>query len=578
MAQDVKACGPLLRFCGYDPASHLWRGSALLVVRAPRDPLVISLSAPGLALEADGSVIELLHGCAVWRFAIEFRLGEREKRVEYSIRTARGAPIAENHAFYAPAAGEPWHWAAYSCNGLSHGTDAESVGGVATMWTDLVDRHLSAPLHAAIGLGDQIYADGLFRGAPSLAGYFEGRRNGKGIRKGEVTDGMPGEVEAYYFQHYCEHFSSPGMADAMASVPQMMIWDDHDIFDGWGSYPASLQDCPIFQSIFAAARRYYLLFQHHTTAERALESPGTDLFCSNQGACLHFLRLMGPTVALLGLDTRSERTLTQVLSPKSWDTVFDQLSTLPPSVRHLVVALPLPITYPRLPMSYSLLRGLAGLNRIRTVNRMLSKAGWAEGLIAFNEPELLDDLWDQWVCPGHRDERRRLVNRLQSLAFDRQLRITFISGDVHACSVGQFCSHPKVASPLIDPRSMTSVVTSAIINKPPPAGILAAQQFFDCPRRDANRHTHEELLRIFPKRGKVMGRRNWCEVSQASPHLGGGLAFTLWVEQEGAKGRATAPYAVEVPPLEEGYVVLAPGKVETMMDERWFGTGRAQGG
>lgn len=57
---------------------------------------------------------------------------------------------------------------------------------------------------------------------------------------------------------------------------QTMTWDDHDIFDGWGSYPDTIQNCPVFQGCFHAAKRFYLLFQQHTTAERA--SQDTDLF------------------------------------------------------------------------------------------------------------------------------------------------------------------------------------------------------------------------------------------------------------------------------------------------------------
>lgn len=49
------------------------------------------------------------------------------------------------------------------------------------------------------------------------------------------------------------------------------MWDDHDIFDGWGSYPERLQLCPMFKGLFSVARRFYLLFQHHTTLPRAQE-------------------------------------------------------------------------------------------------------------------------------------------------------------------------------------------------------------------------------------------------------------------------------------------------------------------
>ena len=35
--------------------------------------------------------------------------------------------------------------------------------------------------------------------------------------------------------------------------------------DGYGSYDADMQGCPVFAGLFAVARRLYLLFQQHTT-------------------------------------------------------------------------------------------------------------------------------------------------------------------------------------------------------------------------------------------------------------------------------------------------------------------------
>ena len=41
-----------------------------------------------------------------------------------------------------------------------------------------------------------------------------------------------------------EHVST-----AMSSIPNVMMWDDHDIFDGFGSYDKELQTCPVFKVI-----------------------------------------------------------------------------------------------------------------------------------------------------------------------------------------------------------------------------------------------------------------------------------------------------------------------------------------
>lgn len=39
------------------------------------------------------------------------------------------------------------------------------------------------------------------------------------------------EVEQYYFGHYCRHFGTPEFAAALAAIPFVFNWDDHDIFD-----------------------------------------------------------------------------------------------------------------------------------------------------------------------------------------------------------------------------------------------------------------------------------------------------------------------------------------------------------
>jgi hypothetical protein len=36
--------------------------------------------------------------------------------------------------------------------------------------------------------------------------------------------------------------------------PQAMVWNEHDIFEGWGSYPDIMQTCPVFQGARACAR------------------------------------------------------------------------------------------------------------------------------------------------------------------------------------------------------------------------------------------------------------------------------------------------------------------------------------
>ena len=46
-----------------------------------------------------------------------------------------------------------------------------------------------------------------------------------------ASDDMRAEVAAYYFHHYMCHFGCNEYGTVLSSIPQVMSWDDHDIFD-----------------------------------------------------------------------------------------------------------------------------------------------------------------------------------------------------------------------------------------------------------------------------------------------------------------------------------------------------------
>ena len=51
------------------------------------------------------------------------------------------------------------------------------------------------------------------------------------------------------------------LARLMAHTPSYMMWDDHDIIDGWGSHSAELHHSPVFQGLFQVAKAAFELFQ-----------------------------------------------------------------------------------------------------------------------------------------------------------------------------------------------------------------------------------------------------------------------------------------------------------------------------
>src|SRR5204862_199678 len=93
----------------------------------------------------------------------------------------------------------------------------------------------------------------------------------------------------------------------------------------------------------------------------------------------------------------------------------------------------------------------------------------------FNEPELLDDLNDHWTSKVHMTERREFIQKLQTFAANENIRVTFVAGDVHCCGVGRLASESATLLPAEqDPHYMVQIISSAIVNIPPPNGVIRA--------------------------------------------------------------------------------------------------------
>lgn len=175
------------------------------------------------------------------------------------------------------------------------------------------------------------------------------------------------------------------------------------------------------------------------------------------------------------------------------------------------------------------------------------------------DAELLDDLNDHWTARLHKKERNWLIEQAQVIAHAQRLRISFISGDVHCAAVGVLKTFtgkkgPEV-KPGIDHRYMINVVTSAIVNTPPPGGVLTMVNQLSSKVHKTLHHaqTDEIMSPLFAtdtdgsqrKQKYIMGRRNWCSVDWDPGN--GSLRFTLQIEKEKGIG-TTAPYPTSTPP------------------------------
>ena len=403
-----------------------------------------------------------------------------------------------------------------------------------------------------IGGGDQIYNDSVRVKGPLKP--WTDIHNPRKRQHYPFGNELRAQCDEYYFQNYVRWYSTEPFASANAAIPQINIWDDHDIIDGFGSYTDNFMRCAVFRGIGGVSFKYYCLFQHHT-------APPASTFTTDAPETMHatekgtagidprqiektyvykrtaddpswivgkrpgpyveersrslYMRL-GKRIAFCGIDARTERTRKQVNYPETYDMIFDRLKSefkaSRGDINHLILLLGVPIAYPRL----AWLENILSSPLVGPIKFVSKRFGVAGGL--FNKfdgsVDLLDDLDDHYTARHHKTERRELIVRLQKLAQEFSIRVTILGGDVHLGALGRFYSNPENdINAEHDPRYMANIISSAITNKPPPKAVanLLARRNKIHHLRDGN--TDETLLKLFNEQpgGKMKGAaNNYC--------------------------------------------------------------------
>ncbi|KAM5355258.1 hypothetical protein ACJ41O_001904 [Fusarium nematophilum] len=461
-------------------------------------------------------------GYTFWRFNIEVELREKQQRIAYRIN--RGPAMG----FWVPARGETMNMMFYSCNGFSLSVKSDELSGPDPMWRDVLNNHQTRPFHLMIGGGDQIYNDCVANECDLLGEWLE-INNPVHKHTASFTPEMQDELETFYLERYCMWFSQGLFSLANSQIPMVNMYDDHDIFDGYGSYPHHYMKAPVFSGLGAVAFKYYMLFQHQSIMAETENTEPSWILGTEPGPYIGELgrslfMSVGSRVALLAVDCRMERTEHDVISDKTWEKIMNRLyaEVRRGQVEHLLVLLGVPIAYPRLVWLENILTSRL-MDPVKALGRtgMLGKAlNNIDGGV-----EVLDDLNDHWTAKNHKQERSVVVEDLQDLAIDKSLRVTILSGDVHLAAVGQFYSNPKLGlAKHKDPRYMPNIISSAIANTPPPdlmADVLNKRNkvhHFD-------KQTDEDMIPIFqqgvdgkPRNNKhLLPHRNWCSIREWAP-------------------------------------------------------------
>lgn len=303
-------CGPLLNYRRMEEGT--WVGSVLVVTEGggatQQHVPTLKLARVGprqqqqqqQGMTAGGATIVASHGetsvqglClysdarnTFWRFDLVVAVERSETEWAYTLPDLRlGSKTNQPHrnAFFVPAASESMRIMFHSCNGFSVGTDEAAWSGPA-LWHDVMRKHRETPFHVMLGGGDQIYNDGIRVNGPLRQWTEIG--SPKKRRDYPFPETLRRACDDYYLRNYIKWYSTGPFAAANGQIPQLNIWDDHDvcglrrrlqlqtsptahrcgrltdpfspinqIIDGFGSYVNDFMKCHVSKAGFVPSER-----------------------------------------------------------------------------------------------------------------------------------------------------------------------------------------------------------------------------------------------------------------------------------------------------------------------------------
>lgn len=500
--------GPFLKFCGNDGAR--WLVSVLVICDAEE---------PEFSFAVDGQAASSVAGMLLYQFqkshfwVCRFAVlqTERSQTVTYQVRTG-GA--SGGSSWIVPASGVMPTMAYGSCAGFHSARDAQRYGTARNeRWQHLLQRHTDlqggrrehieeGPYHLLLLGGDQVYADSIWSDRREASAFVDWNDAGQNpaTKFGSL---MQNQAERFYLALYLRRWTESGPKEVLASIPTLMMWDDHDIFDGWGSFPPVKHGCAVYQGIFRTAAKYFRLFQQHCLLPAAVAGRLPELAEGEQ----HSFGFDFGSWALVAPDLRGNRTDRQILGRQNLTAVLDWVDGLGASgravlPRHLLVMTSLPVMYP----SFALLE--TGL-------------GFVPGA-----QDLEDDVRDHWTSRPHREERLRLVHRLLSFSRRTGCQVTLLSGDVH---VGAVSTITQSGGPQQEAVQMTQLISSALVNAPPPASALFFLKHALSLQESIDDGIRGAMVTFQNSSETFVARRNWLSLE---PDDQGRIWARLFVEHE----------------------------------------------
>ena len=273
--------------------------------------------------------------------------------------------------------------------------------------------HVGDPssLRFLLPIGDQIYADELDDGS--------GRPPTQYLKEDEDS------LTLHYESRYNFFWAQRSVRDVLSRCPVYMMWDDHEIRDGWGSRKNDLKDAQLLK-VFKAAEEAFIRHQ-------LIYNP----FCPDPSAKKYYAFRFAQT-GFIVLDLRSERNANsrEIMSPTQWAWFETQLNSLCVRCKAVFVVTTVPFYHP--------VRGFA--KAIIDLKNLISK----------------DELEDSWGSKQWQNEGIRFAKTM----FDamgspgHQAKLFILGGDAHIATCAEIRLGTDMQS-LIIPQFTSSAISNA---------------------------------------------------------------------------------------------------------------------
>jgi hypothetical protein len=346
------------------------------------------------------------------RYTVRFEVENGEER-QARVHTADGATLRV---------------AAVSCHDAGHPPAVD-------LWAGIADLAQHGTLDAIFHMGDQVYADQVFdAGVRALRAL---PRSAWPQREAAILED--------YRDLYRTAWSRAPVQRALAQASNLMIWDDHEVVDGFGDRTDVTQPNSAEHFVAGCGWRVFHEYQRQlwdAGAERAPAGAEEGFWCRWGQIAALFLDVRGGR-GFRAFDREQPEVPQPLLSPAQWARIRQVL--IPhggplDEVRILLVVSSLPVVY-------------AGKQA-------------TEDLLLRKEP---DDVRGHWAYKSHAAEQHRLLTALRhwkEAASSRE--VVLLGGGVHLGSRIEI-SYATTRGP----RSMQQIIASPVHREPEPASKLA---------------------------------------------------------------------------------------------------------